>query len=164
MDTKEKKVSICPHCKQEVDAKATRCPHCHGKISRMTLGKLFIAGIFAIFVISIATAGSHSSSTPTTSAVPQLSAEELATWQKTPAGKLCAKHTDWKKDDCDALVARKYWIGMTYDMLVYERGKPQSVNPSDYGSGVRYQYCWNDNITPRCFYDDNDDNVIDSYN
>ena len=52
---------------------------------------------------------------------------------------------------------------MTYDMLVFKYGKPDSANPSNYGSGNQMQYCWN-NYHPSCFYDDNGDGKIDSYN
>lgn len=85
-----------------------------------------------------------------------------AAWQASPAGKLCAKHTDWQKDDCDTLVENKIWIGMSYDMLVYLRGKPNHANPSNYGSGTHWQWCWSD-YTPSCFYG-KDDGIITSYN
>ena len=85
------------------------------------------------------------------------------TWQKSKAGQLCSKHSNWSKDDCDKLAANKIWVGMTYDMLVMEYGKPNSINPSNYGSGIKMQYCW-DNRHPGCFYDDNNDGIIDAYN
>jgi hypothetical protein len=53
---------------------------------------------------------------------------------------------------------------MTYEMLVASLGsKPNSANPSNYGNGTSWQYCWW-NTTPSCFYDNNDDGIIDSYN
>ena len=73
------------------------------------------------------------------------------------------KGMEWDRDDCQLVADNKIWIGMNYWMLVYLRGNPDRINPSDYGHGIRYQYCWDD-YTPSHFYDDNDDNVIDSYN
>ena len=88
---------------------------------------------------------------------------EQAAFEKTLAGKICKSHPTWAKDDCTHLADRKIWIGMSYDMLVYERGKPDSTNPSNYGTGTQYQWCWHD-YTPSCFYYDNDDGIINSYN
>ncbi|HVX90933.1 MAG TPA: hypothetical protein VHC20_04915 [Candidatus Paceibacterota bacterium] len=158
---KDKK-NVCPHCKQEVDLTATRCPHCGGKIYRWTWSRKALAAIIVLGVIFIATA-INSTPTPSAPAEPQLTAEELAAWQATPAGKICTKHVDWTKDDCDGVAKNQVWIGMTYDMLVYENGKPTSKNISNYGSGNRYQYCWTGH-TPSCYYDDNADGIIDSYN
>jgi hypothetical protein len=61
------------------------------------------------------------------------------------------------------LIKGEVWIGMSYDMLVYANGKPEHTNVSNYGSGNRYQYCWTSN-RPSCFYDNNNDGVIDSFN
>jgi hypothetical protein len=47
-------------------------------------------------------------------------------------------------------------------MLKYIRGLPNSANPSNYGMGTEWQWCWN-NYTPSCFYGD-EDGIIDSYN
>lgn len=89
---------------------------------------------------------------------------EQAAWDASKAGQLCKKHPEWGKDNCQNVADRKYWIGMTYDMLVASYGsKPNSANPSNYGGGTRWQWCWT-NYTPSCFYDSNDDGVIDSYN
>lgn len=84
-------------------------------------------------------------------------------WMKSKAGRLCEKHPDWTKTDCDRVSEQRYWVGMTYEMLVEGWGKPTSANPSDYGSGIQWQWCWL-NYTPSCFYDDNGDGIIDSYN
>lgn len=92
-------------------------------------------------------------------------AEQLA-WERSKAGKLCAKYPTWSKDECRMIADKKHyvdWIGMTYDMLVELRGRPNSANPSDYGYGKQWQWCWY-YYTPSCFYDDNDDGIIDSYN
>ena len=85
-------------------------------------------------------------------------------WDNSEAGKICAANKDknWSKEDCQNLADGKIWIGMTYDMLVYRRGKPDSANPSNYGDGVQWQWCWFDR-TPSCFYG-HDDGIIYSYN
>lgn len=88
---------------------------------------------------------------------------ELREYQKTPAGKLCTKHPTWTREECSDVVAGKYWVGMQAEMLTYKRGNPNHVNPSNYGNGERYQYCWT-GWSPSCFYDNNGDGVIDSYN
>jgi hypothetical protein len=87
----------------------------------------------------------------------------IAEYEKTPAGKACKAHPEWTKDECESLMSGKIWIGMTYSMLTYKRGAPDHKNLSNYGRGSRYQYCWMD-YTPSCYYDDNNDGVIDAYN
>jgi hypothetical protein len=86
-----------------------------------------------------------------------------AKYNASAEGKLCNKHRDWLYADCTKVAAGKIWIGMSLDMLKAERGLPNSANPSNYGSGTQYQWCWH-NYTPSCFYDNNDDGLIDSYN
>lgn len=81
---------------------------------------------------------------------------------KTKAGKLQSKHPDWTVDDCDKVLAKQIWIGMEYDMLVAERGRPNKINKSNYGNGEQYQFCWDD-YTPGCFYS-GDDYIITAYN
>lgn len=88
---------------------------------------------------------------------------EQKAWEQSKAGQICIKHSEWTKDDCINLADNKIWIGMTIDMLKYKRGLPDSANPSNYGSGTEWQWCWFGR-TPSCFYDKNDDGVIDSYN
>lgn len=95
--------------------------------------------------------------------ISKVGAKTITEIMRSPAGKLCTKHPTWSYNDCFNLNDNKIWIGMTYDMLVYKRGKPDAVNPSNYGTGIKYQYCWT-GYSPSCFYDDNDDGVIDSYN
>lgn len=86
-----------------------------------------------------------------------------AAWKKTKAGQICTKHPEWSRDDCEGLADNKIWVGMSYDMLLYSRGKPNSINPSNYGGVTKYQYCWSDR-TPSCFYDNNGDDVLDAFN
>lgn len=96
-------------------------------------------------------------------------AKELAeqkAWEQSKAGKLCAKYPTWSKSDCERVGSgeKRYWIGMSYDMLVESYGsKPNHANPSNYGNGTSWQWCWT-YYTPSCFYDRNGDGIIDSYN
>ncbi len=83
-------------------------------------------------------------------------------WNNSKAGKLCAKYPSWSNSDCKNVADNKYWIGMSLDMLKAQRGTPNSANPSDYGYGTSWQWCWWD-YTPSCFYGD-DAGIIDSYN
>jgi len=87
---------------------------------------------------------------------------EQAKYDSSPAGKLCKAHPEWSKDDCQSVADHMVWIGMTYDMLIAERGKPNTINPSNYGGGIQYQWCW-DGRTPYCFYG-GADGIITSYN
>ena len=92
-------------------------------------------------------------------------AEELAeqkAWDQSSAGQIYKAHPEWSKADCEKLANNKIWIGMTLSMLKYRRGLPNSSNPSNYGFGNEWQWCWK-NYTPSCFYG-NDDGIIDSYN
>lgn len=88
-------------------------------------------------------------------------------FSKTKSGKyykFCkSKNANVSKDDCIRAADNKIWIGMNYWLLVAQRGKPNTINKSNYGDGIRYQYCWND-YTPSCFYDNNNDDLIDMYN
>jgi len=83
-------------------------------------------------------------------------------WENSKYGKLQKKHPDWTDEECIKVIDKKIWIGMSYEMLLYQRGKPNSVNPSNYGSGTQYQCCWED-YSPSCFYM-KEDNIIYSYN
>ena len=88
---------------------------------------------------------------------------EQARYDATRAGQLCKKHPNWSRDDCQNVADRKIWVGMEYKMLLEEIGQPNSKNLSNYGGGSEYQYCWNDR-NPSCFYDNNNDGIIDAYN
>lgn len=90
-------------------------------------------------------------------------AAELEAFKKTPAGTLCEKHPTWTRVECERTINGNIWIGMDYEMLVYQLGKPLQTNVSNNGRGDRYQYCWR-GIEPSCFYDDNRDGKIDAYN
>jgi hypothetical protein len=83
-------------------------------------------------------------------------------WIKSKPGKIQKKFPDWTREECTNVANQKIWIGMKLEMLKYMRGKPNSVNISNYGNGNRYQWCW-DNFEPRCFYGF-EDGVITAYN
>lgn len=87
---------------------------------------------------------------------------ENAKWNKSKAGRIHQKHPEWSKEDCIALANGKIWIGMTYEMLVYLRGKPDDVNVSNYGNGNQYQVIWND-FEPSYFYF-GEDEIVTAYN
>ena len=89
-------------------------------------------------------------------------ADYKRSWENSKYGKLQKKHPDWSEDDCINVMSKKIWVGMSYEMLVYQRGKPNTVNPSNYGNGTEYQCCWDD-YSPSCFYM-KQDNIIYSYN
>ncbi|MDD4333264.1 MAG: hypothetical protein PHT51_04075 [Patescibacteria group bacterium] len=87
---------------------------------------------------------------------------EQKKWEQSKAGQICKNHPEWLKEECIRLSENKIWVGMSYDMLVYKRGKPNSATPSNYGSGNQWQWCWWD-YTPSCFYG-GDDGIVESYN
>jgi hypothetical protein len=83
-------------------------------------------------------------------------------FSKTKAGKIYATHDSWSKDDCIKISKGEIWIGMHIDMLKYMWGNPNSANPSNYGNGTQWQWCWDDR-TPSCYYG-GEDGIITSYN
>ncbi len=84
-------------------------------------------------------------------------------WENTTkAGALYKTHDTWSKEDCENVVQNKIWIGMSIDMLKYERGNPTLANPSNYGNGVKWQWCW-EGFTPSCFYG-NENGIVTGYN
>lgn len=84
-------------------------------------------------------------------------------WEKTKAGRINKKHPEWSEDDCDRIALGQIWIGMHFNMLEYERGRPDHINNSNYGSGIQRQWCW-DGYNTSCFYDKNGDYLVDAYN
>ncbi len=134
--------------------------------------KGFGAWVVIIFVvlgligsaISRASVNSPVNSLNTTlSTIPTRTPEAQKAWDSSKAGQICKTNPAWTEEDCNSLAENKIWIGMSYDMLVYLSGKPDASNPSNYGGKTRWQWCWND-LNPDCFYDNNDDGIIDSYN
>ena len=94
--------------------------------------------------------------------IAKVNAADEKKWESSKAGKIQKKHPDWSNEDCDRIANNKIWLGMSLDMLKCERGNPNSANPSNYGNGTEWQWCW-DNYTPSCFYG-GDDGIITSYN
>lgn len=181
----------CSECKNMVSSTAETCPKCGAKVDLMKIkentkntnkGCLIIAGgVLFIGLISSLFKGNDSTEVNTTSDDTYVSApvdsvaqkrildsinkaDEIAdaAFKKTKAGKIQAKHPEWSKEDCELLANKKVWIGMNYDMLLYLRGKPNTVNTSNYGNGNEYQCCWND-YDISCFYM-KEDQIIYSYN
>ena len=83
-------------------------------------------------------------------------------WANSKAGKIQSKHPNWTKNVCKKLANDEVWIGMTLNMLKSQRGNPNTANPSNYGNGVQWQWCWSYS-TPSCFYG-NSDEIITAYN
>lgn len=71
-------------------------------------------------------------------------------------------HVKWTKRECQSVLYHRYWIGMNYWMLVYERGKPNTITRLNYGDNSEVEYCWYD-YTPSCFYDHDGDDIINAY-
>lgn len=87
----------------------------------------------------------------------------MTEWKNPEAESLCIENPNWKAFECEAVAGGAIWIGMSYEMLVEAFGEPTSKNPSNYGSGTQWQWCWQ-YMNPGCFYDDDDDGRVDSYN
>jgi hypothetical protein len=87
---------------------------------------------------------------------------EIKEYHKTPAGKIHKKHPTWSRRDCERLLNKEIWIGMSIKMVVYLRGLPDSKNISNYGKGNKYQYCWFD-YDIGCFYT-YEDQIVFAYN
>ncbi|MDB5189938.1 MAG: hypothetical protein JWN49_264 [Parcubacteria group bacterium] len=66
-----KKTKLCPHCKQEVNPRATRCPHCAGKLWVWSTTNKFIYGGIGLILLFwlIGTFGDYFAS-PSASSVP----------------------------------------------------------------------------------------------
>jgi len=87
--------------------------------------------------------------------------EDIKIIENSKYGKLQKKHPDWTIEECIKVIDKKIWIGMSIEMLKYQRGLPDVANPSNYGNGTKWQWCWHD-YTPSCFYGKN--GVITAYN
>jgi hypothetical protein len=87
--------------------------------------------------------------------------EERKVWENSKYGKLQRKHPEWTDEECMKVIDKKIWIGMSLEMLKYQRGIPNRANPSNYGNGTKWQWCWDD-FTPSCFY--GKDGIISAYN
>ena len=88
---------------------------------------------------------------------------EQRVWDESEAGKICTKYKSLSHEECTDASLGRYYIGMKKAVLFIGWGAPDSSRPSNYGGGTKWQWCWMSK-TPSCFYDDNDDGIIDSYN
>lgn len=94
----------------------------------------------------------------------EIERKQKKNWENSKAGRLQRKHPDWTESDCERVAKGSFWIGMTFEMLKASVGRnPNRSNPSNYGNGIQWQYCF-DNLTPSCFYDNDNNGTIDSYN
>lgn len=50
---------------------------------------------------------------------------------------------------------------MSLEILKYQRGTPDTAQPSNYGEGDRWQLCW-PSYSPSCFYVKN--GIVTAYN
>lgn len=69
-------------------------------------------------------------------------AADLATWQVSPAGKICAQHPDWSKDICQAIAEDKVRVGMNAEQATAGWGKPQDINRTTNSYGVSEQWVY----------------------
>jgi hypothetical protein len=88
--------------------------------------------------------------------------EKQKEWDKSKPGKLQKKYPSWTKEESIKIANNEIWIGMKFEMLKHMRGLPNHANESNYGNGVKYQWCWS-NYTTSCFYGDNN-GIITAYN
>jgi len=86
---------------------------------------------------------------------------DATAWKNSSQGKVCQSH-GWNRDLCDRIFSKEIWLGMSIDMLKAQRGLPSSANPSNYGTGTQWQWCWW-NKTPMCFYG-GENGIVTSYN
>ena len=86
----------------------------------------------------------------------------IENYNNSKAGRINKKHPEWSKEDCENVAKKLIWVGMSIDMVVYERGLPNSKNVSNYGNGNQYQYGWEDYETQ--FFYCNDDGIVTAYN
>lgn len=89
--------------------------------------------------------------------------EEDRKFYATKAGRIYKKHPEWSKSACERLANNEVWIGMHLEMLHYLRGLPDAANESNYGNGSQWQWCWYE-LSPSCFYDRDNDLIVDAYN
>lgn len=69
----------------------------------------------------------------------------------------------WSRETAELILDNMIWIGMPLEGVIIQRGRPNAINMSNYGYGIQRQYVWH-NYNPSCFYDDDDDGLVDAYN
>lgn len=157
-------IKKCPHCQSDIPVKAKKCPQCQTDLRNFFSKHPILTLVAVVFAVSSVLSAQSMQQQAEEQITNAPTAAELAAWKETPSGQLCAKHPTWQKEDCDKLVAGNVWVGMTYDMLLYNaKREPDTINPSNYGGKTKYQYCWTGS-SPSCFYDNDDDGIIDAYN
>lgn len=177
----------CSECNKKISSEAQNCPHCGALVNLEKIKekqKSGAKGCFIFFIVTLIIAAfanmcNNSETTPTKSVYTEPKTDTIAEqkkldsinkayeiseakFKKTKAGKIQSKHSDWTKEECELVAKKRIWIGMKYEMLTYFRGKPNTINTSNYGNGNEYQCCWDD-YTPSCFYM-KEDHIITSYN
>ena len=116
----EQKVKPCPHCKTEVNAKATRCPHCHGKIFRLTKVSKISLGIIGFVIIIFIIGGSggttETTNTPavTASQTPEIGEEGYLRLPgiTDPEQVICLGETEEDYDQINKALIAKDFIGL----------------------------------------------------
>jgi hypothetical protein len=83
-------------------------------------------------------------------------------WRNTIPGMIQKSHPSWSKEDCIRLARGDSWKGMHFDMLVYQRNQPDFKKLIKTGKGKATQWCWK-KWTPSCFYDFNNDGLVDLF-
>jgi hypothetical protein len=170
----EAQTKRCPKCLEEINASAKICKHCKADLRNWFARHKILTVIILFFsLISALTKSAIEKADVQKAASDRIKQQQLLAdektkqdpqWQKTKAGQVCVKNPSWSKDDCEKVSQKLYWIGMSYDMLITSFGrKPDHANPSNYGGKTKWQYCWN-SITPSCYYDNNNDGIIESFN
>ncbi|MBY0473235.1 hypothetical protein K2Q00_03070 [Patescibacteria group bacterium] len=102
-------------------------------------------------IFSIGLGGSKPSNSTVNAEDAAKQAAELAAWQETPAGKLCAKHTDWKRKACDLILEKKVAIGMSPEQARAAWGEPDHVNRTITADGTNEQWVYGSNYI---YFDD----------
>lgn len=173
----------CPHCAEDVQDEAKVCKHCKSLIEEKARTKkpakkgciIVLVVLFILIGIPmwLAENGLNEAIKKQSEEVENNKKEQAQAdiqkksdpeWRKTKAGQLCIKYLLWSADECEGVAGQKIWVGMSYEMLVESFGRePDSTKPSDYGNGTRVQWCYHTSPI-MCFYDNNSDKIIDSYN
>lgn len=123
----------CKYCAMMISSDAKICPHCRKKQSS-SFGGLFIAGTCFTLLIILSRACSEDN-TQSTPAIP------TPVVHLTEKGKkVKAKHTSWKNEVCNAIGAKKIFIGMNQDQVKAAWGKPYKINSSTGSYGVHEQW------------------------
>lgn len=100
-----------------------------------------MAGFLGVFLLySIISIGFNSSESDAQFQAQQ--AADLAAWQETPAGKLCAEHPTWKRPACDAIVEKKVIVGMTKEQAIAAWGRPKDINTTATANGTHEQWVY----------------------